>query len=89
MFATVRAAGFSAVRLGNKLVKALESAGAPTLMLNGPSAEGVIWPGTGIRFQARRPGRGCLVEGYVPNRLVQVPWLAPGDTAWPSAGVGL
>ncbi|UCN12622.1 MULTISPECIES: FtsK/SpoIIIE domain-containing protein [Mycobacterium avium complex (MAC)] len=87
VFATLPAAGFNAVRLSNSLVKALESAGAPTLMLSGPAAEGVIWPGTGVRFQARRPGRGCLVDGYSRNRIVQVPWLSPGESGWPGASV--
>lgn len=87
VFATMPAAGFGAVRMGHKLVRALESAGAPTLMLSGPPAEGVIWPGTGIRFQSRRPGCGSLVDGYSRNRIVQVPWLEPGDGDWPSASV--
>lgn len=87
VFATVPAAGFGAVRMSHKLVRAVESAGAPTLMLSGPPAEGVIWPGTGIRFQSRRPGCGSLFDGYSRNRIVQVPWLEPGAGDWPSASV--
>lgn len=70
------APGFSAARLNDPLYRSL--ANVPTLLLSGPAGEGVVWPGSGIRFQNRPAGRGQLVDPLTLNRqLIQIPWYQP------------
>lgn len=67
------APGFPAARLTDPLYRSL--ANVPTLMLSGPAGEGVVWPGSGLRFQNRPAGRGQLVDPFTLNtQVIQIPW---------------
>lgn len=75
VYLTTDANNFVANRQTKPLLRALAS--APTLLLRGPRSEGTIWPGSGIRFAARRPpGRGQLVvdpTDTLDSRTIQLP----------------
>ena len=52
----------------------------PVLLFSGPIAEGVLWPGTGIKFAARRPGQAMLINPTVMStEVIQTPHARPWE----------
>ncbi len=79
-YITGPAQGFGGARMSNRAYKALEAAQAPVLLFSGPIAEGVLWPGTGIKFASRRPGLAMLVNPTtMSNEVIQTPHARPWD----------
>lgn len=81
VYATGKAQGFNSVRESNKLYKTMALSNTATLLFSGPYDAGTIWPGTGIRFESRRPGQAALVEdpsGGAPE-VIQTPLARPWD----------
>ncbi|MDD4865817.1 MAG: FtsK/SpoIIIE domain-containing protein [Mycobacterium sp.] len=80
VFATGPAQGFGATRMNMRFYKALAGASTPHLLFGGPVAEGVLWPGSGIKFAPRRPGQAALVnpETMVPE-VIQTAHARPWD----------
>jgi S-DNA-T family DNA segregation ATPase FtsK/SpoIIIE len=80
VYITGLAQGFGAARMSNRAFKALEAAQAPVLLFSGPIAEGVLWPGTGIKFAARRPGQAMLINPTVMStEVIQTPHARPWE----------
>ena len=76
VYAAGSSLGFSSARLSDPLYRSL--ANVPTLLLSGPPSEGIVWPGSGIRFQSRPAGRGQLVDPSTLNQqVIQIPWYQP------------
>jgi S-DNA-T family DNA segregation ATPase FtsK/SpoIIIE len=80
VYVTGPAQGFGGARMSNRAFKALEAAQAPVLLFSGPVAEGVIWPGSGIKFAARRPGQAMLVNPTVmSSEVIQTSHARPWE----------
>ncbi len=62
VYVTGPAAKFTSLRQSNKLYCALEGANSPTLLLAGPTSDGVIWPSSGIKFARYREGQAMLYD---------------------------
>lgn len=76
--ATGIAQGFPSARTSNKLYYALAQANTPILLFSGPSSEGAIWPGSGIKFARRRPGQAALYDPANPTpHVIQVGMARP------------
>lgn len=80
VLATGPAQGFGAARMSNRGYKALEAASATMLLFSGPVAEGVLWPGSGIKFASRRPGQARMVTlSTMATEIIQTPHARPWD----------
>lgn len=76
VYAAGSSLGFSSARLTDPLYRSL--ANVPTLLLSGPQSEGIVWPGSGMRFRNRPAGRGQLVDPSTLNeQVIQIPWYQP------------
>ncbi len=76
VYVAAPASRFSTARLTDPLYRSLEY--APTVLLSGPPSEGVVWPGSGIRFKLRPSGRGQLVNpATLDATVIQIPWYQP------------
>lgn len=79
-YITGPAQGFGGARMSNRAYKALEAAQAPVLLFSGPIAEGVLWPGTGIKFASRRPGLAMMVNPTtMSTEVIQTPHARSWD----------
>lgn len=79
-YITGQAQGFGGARMSNRAFKALEAAQAPVLLFSGPIAEGVLWPGTGIKFASRRPGQAMMINPTtMTTEVIQTAHARPWD----------
>ncbi len=74
------AQGFGSTRMSNRGFKALEAAQATVLLFSGPVAEGVLWPGSGIKFASRRPGQAHMITlTTMAAEVIQTAHARPWD----------
>ncbi len=79
LLVTINSANWMGSGLHNKVIKALDAAGAGVLILDGRHSDGAIVDG--IRAAARVPGRGELVYRKSGRQLVQVAVRPAADSA--------